>query len=70
MDLKELREKYPNLWVAARVLKRDENGQPIDFEMLCVGPHRLAVREKTLNEQDICFLCAKDVIQEGWLLIL
>lgn len=70
MDLKAVKEQYPNLWIAARVLKRDENGQPADFEIIGVGPHRLAVRELALNEKDACFFCAKDVIQEGWLVVL
>ena len=70
MDLKSIREKYPNLWVAPRVLKRDENGQPVDFELLFVGPHRIAVREKFLNENDVCFFYTGDVFREGWLVVL
>jgi|GEM_PF-6033421 hypothetical protein len=70
MDLNTIREKHPNLWVATRVLKRDENGQPIDFELLTVGPHRIAVRERALNENDTCFFSTGDVFREGWLVIL
>ncbi len=49
MDIMAIRGEYLRTWVAAKVLRRDENGQPVDFEVLAVAPDRLTVREKMIN---------------------
>lgn len=46
MNLDEVTKKYAVVWVACRVLKRDENGQPTDFEVVDFSPDRTTIRQK------------------------
>lgn len=65
LTLGEVLEKYKGRWVAARVVERDEAGQPAKLDIVAVGD-RYRVREYVEAEDDVCIFYAGDVPMEGW----
>lgn len=70
MNLDEVTKKYAVVWVACRVLKRDENGQPTDFEVVDFSPDRTTIRQKVAQENDICIFYPGDKPMKGWMMLL
>ena len=70
MNINDVKKSYAMLWVACHVLKRDENGQPTDVEVITSSPDRITVREKVMQENDICIFYAGDVPMKGYMMLL
>jgi len=70
MDFKSVNEKYRGLWVAAHVLRRDEASQPADLDVIAFSHDRISVREKVLNEKEICVFYAGEIPPGGYLMLL
>jgi hypothetical protein len=70
MNLDEVRKSHAMLWVACHVLKRDENGQPTDVEVVATAPDRIRIREKVLQEDDVCIFYAGDIPTAGFMMLL
>lgn len=70
MNLNEVRKTYASAWIACVVKKRDENGQPTDVEVIAVSPDRISIREKVLQQNDICVFYAGDTPMKGYLMML
>jgi len=58
------------VWVACRVLKRNENGQPADVEVIAMSPDRVTIREKVAQENDICIFRPGDTPFKGYMMLL
>lgn len=67
--LPQVFEKFKGQYIAARVMERDADGQPLKFKVLVVGT-RYTVREHTLKEEDVCIFPVTSIPQEGMEAIL
>jgi hypothetical protein len=70
MDLNEVRKTYALAWVACAVKKRDENGQPVDVDVIAVSADRVSIREKVMEQNDICIFYGGDTPMKGYLMML
>jgi hypothetical protein len=58
------------VWVACRVLKRDENGQPADLEVIAMSPDRITIRQKVAQENDVCIFRPGNRPLKGYVMML
>jgi hypothetical protein len=66
LDMAELCRKYPQRWVAARVLAREEEGgQPTSFEVIAANADLYAVR-LGLGKNEYCIIYTGSVPEEKY----
>ncbi len=54
----EITEKYWGQWVAAKVVERDNGGQPVKFKIVSNSGDRYYLRNLVTDENDICIFYA------------
>ena len=53
MSLAEISKKYPDNWLAVKVLERDENAQPVRVKLIKKNQDLYNIRSG-INEEDVC----------------
>ncbi len=69
MSMDEIREKYNMLWVAIKVVERDEAGQPARGMVIAADYSRFRLRTKIPGDEEVCIFYTGQIPQPGYLAV-
>lgn len=66
LTLNEMKRRFHGQWLAVRVTRRDEVGQPTAGTVLARSPSRLEVSQAVKQETHVCLVYAGEPIPKGY----
>ena len=65
-ELNEVRQRHAGNWIAAAVVERDANGQPLTVRVIADHPDRYRLRDSIPAGLDVCIFFGGGLTKDGY----